>query len=118
MPDETRAARSKEPKPQVENWGTALLEGNQKAVARWTETVLALTQEIAAFTQHRLQEDMETWLALAACRNPEQAIECQQRFVAKASQEYSDEITKLGRMVTSLGWEGVSGAYQGPKAAH
>jgi hypothetical protein len=67
--------------------------------------------------QHRFQEDMDTLLALAACRNPAQAIEHQQRFVAKASQEYTDEIAKLGRMVTSLGWEGISGVYQPPKAA-
>jgi hypothetical protein len=117
MPDETKAAQSREPKPQAENWGVTLMEGNQKAVARWTETLLALTQEIASFTQHRFQEDMDTLLALAACRNPAQAIEHQQRFVAKASQEYTDEIAKLGQMVTRLGWEGISGVYQPPKAA-
>jgi hypothetical protein len=111
MPDETKAAESKELKPQAENWGAALIEGNQKAVARWMETLLALTQEITSFTQHRLQEDMDTLFALAACRNPTEALERQQRAVAKASQEYTDEIAKLGRMVTSLGWEGISGAY-------
>jgi hypothetical protein len=114
---ETKTAQSKEPKPQAENWGAALIEGNQKAVARWMETLLALTQEITSFTQHRLQEDMDTLFALGGCRNPAQAIEHQQRFVAKASQEYTDEIAKLGRMVTSLGWQGVSEPYQPPKAA-
>jgi hypothetical protein len=116
MPDETKAAESKEPKPQAEIWGAAI-EGNQKAVARWMETLLTLTQEITSFTQHRLQEDMDTLFALAACRNAAEAFEHQQRFVAKASQEYTDEIARLGRMVTGLGWEGISGVYQPPKAA-
>ena len=112
MPDETKAAQSKELKPQAENWSAALIEGNRDTLARWVETLLALTQEITSFTQHRL----DTLFAVAACRNPAQAIEHQQRFVAKASEEYIDEITKLGRMVMRLGWEGVSGMHQPPKA--
>jgi hypothetical protein len=116
MPDETKPAQSKEGALQVENWGVTLIEGNQKAVARWMETLLALTQEITSFTQHRLQEDMDTLFALAVCRKAAEALEHHQRFVAKASQEYTDEIAKLGRMVTSVGWEGISGVYQPPKA--
>ncbi len=114
MPDETKA-QSREPNPQAEFWGAALVEGNHNAVGRWMETLLAMTQEITSFTQHRFQEDMDALFALAACRNPAQAIEQQQRFVAKASQEYTDEITKLGRMVMRFGWEEVS--HQPSKAA-
>jgi hypothetical protein len=116
MPDETKAAQSREPMPQVENLGVALIQGNHDAVARWMDTLLALTQEITSFTQHRFQEDMDSLFTLAACRNPAQAIEHQQRFVAKASQEYTDEITKLGRMMMRFGWEGGSGVHQ-PKTA-
>jgi hypothetical protein len=77
--------------------------------------LLALTQEITTFTQHRFQEDIGGFIALASCRNAAQAFEHQQRFIAKASQEYADEVAKLGRMVTSLGWEGISDVYQPPK---
>jgi Phasin protein len=117
MPDETKAAQSREPAPQLQNLGAALIEGNHNAVARWMETLLALTQEITSFTQHRFQEDMDSLFALAACRNPAQAMEYQQRFVAKATQEYTDEITRLGRMVMRVGWEGVWGVHQPPKTA-
>jgi Phasin protein len=117
MPDETSAAQSKEPRLQPTNFGAALIEGNQTVVARWMETLLTLTQEMTSFTQHRFQENMDTLFALAACRNPAEATEQQQRFVANACQEYTDEIAKLGGMVTSLGWEGCSWVYQPPKAA-
>jgi thioesterase domain-containing protein len=117
MSIDTKVAQSKERKPQAKNLDSALIEGNRQAVARWMETLLALTQEITSFTQHRFQEDMDTLLVFAACRSPAQALEHQQRYFSKASQEYTDEIAKLGRMVTSLGCEGISGVYQPPKAA-
>src|SRR5262244_228103 len=98
MSNATKVTQLKEPEAQTKNFGAALIESNQEAVARWMETLLALTQEITSFTQHRLSEDIDIFFALAACRNPAQAIEHQQRFVAKASHEYTDEIAKLGRM--------------------
>lgn len=66
MPDDTKAARLKEPRPQVENLGAALIEGNHNAVAHCMETLLALTQEITSFTQHRFREDMDSLFTLAA----------------------------------------------------
>lgn len=117
MANEMKVARSKMSKPQAKSLSAELIEGNQKAVAYWMETLLALTQEITSFTQHRFQDSMDAMFALAACRNATQAVEHQQRFIAKASQEYTDEIAKLGRMVTSLGREGIPGMYQPPKAA-
>ena len=117
MSNGMKVARSKESKPQAKSLGSELIEGNQKAVARWMEALLALTQEITSFTQHRVQDNMDALFALAACRNATQAVEHQQRFIAKASQEYTDEMAKLGRMVTSLGREGIAGMYQPPKAA-
>jgi len=103
MPDETKVVRPRPSKPrEAESWNGAL--ASQQAVVRWTQAVFALTQEITEFTQHRLQEDMAAWFELAACRSGEQAMECQQRFASKAAQQYSDEITKLTRMVTSLAW--------------
>ena len=108
MPDETKAVRPSQLKAQAEDWGRAAMDGNQQAVARWTQALFALTQEIAGFTQHRLQEDMTAWFALTSCRSPEQAVECQQRFVAKATQEYSDEIAKLTHLMSDLRWDALS----------
>jgi phasin protein len=62
-----------------------LLEANQLAFARWLNGVNALSQEIAQFTQGRLQEDMAAWSTLASCSSPEAAFECQQRLAEKAT---------------------------------
>ena len=117
MPDDTKAARLKEPEPQAENWGAALIEGNQKAFTRWMDTFLSLSQEITSFTQHRFQEDLDTLFALAACRNAAEAFERQQHAVARAFQEYTGEIAKFGPMVTHLVWEGMSGLNHPRKAS-
>jgi len=72
----------------------------------------ALSREIAQFTQVRLQEDMAAWSTLATCRSPEQAMDCQHRFVAKMSDQYSAEIAKLSRMMMNIAGQGLSFAQQ------
>jgi phasin protein len=70
-------------------------ERNQQAFARWLEGMFALSLEITQFTQLRLQEDIATWLTLATCHSPEQALDCQQRFVARISDQYSAEFQAI-----------------------
>lgn len=85
-----------------------LLEANGRAFARWFNGMNALSQEIAQFTQGRLQEDMAAWSALTRCNKPEDAFECQRRFAEKATVGYAAEGTKLWHMMMSLaneGWE-------------
>jgi hypothetical protein len=84
-----------------------LLEANQRGFARWLNGVNALSQEIAQFTQGRLQEDMAAWLTLASCNSPETVFECQRRFAEKAIAGYTAEVTKLSQMMTSLANEGL-----------
>jgi len=79
-----------------------LLEANQQPFARWLNGVNALSQEIAQFTQSRLQEDMAAWSTLASCSSPEAAFECQRRFAEKATAGYVAEVTKLSQMMMSL----------------
>jgi hypothetical protein len=88
------------------NYGV-LLEANQLAFARWLNGVNALSQEIAQFTQSRLQEDMAAWSALASCNSPESAFECQRRFAEKATAGYVAEVAKLSQMMMSLASEGL-----------
>jgi Phasin protein len=85
-----------------------LLEANGRAFARWFNGMNALSQEIAQFTQSRLQEDMAAWSTLTRCNSPEDAFECQRRFAEKATAGYAAEVTKLSQMMMSLaseGWE-------------
>ena len=51
-----------------------LLEANGRAFARWFNGMNALSQEIAQFTQNRLQEDMAAWSTAATIpRTPSNA---------------------------------------------
>jgi phasin family protein len=85
-----------------------LLESNQRAFAHWFQGMNALSQEIAQFTQSRLQEDIAAWSTLASCNSPEAALECQRRFAAKATAGYVAEVTKLSQMMMSLASEGLA----------
>ncbi len=81
---------------------TALFEGNQRAYTRILDGMFKISQEIAQFTQNRLQEDMAAWATLAACRDPREAVDCQRRFAEKATQQYADEINKLSHMMMTV----------------
>jgi hypothetical protein len=84
-----------------------LLEANQLAFARWLNGVNVLSQEIAQFTQTRLQEDMAAWSTLASCSSPEDAFECQRRLAERATAGYVAEVTKLSQMMMNLAGEGL-----------
>ena len=84
-----------------------LAEANQRAFAHWLNGVNTLSQEIAQFTQNRLQEDMAAWSTLASCSNPADAFECQQRLAQKATAGYMAEVAKLSQMMASLAREGL-----------
>lgn len=85
-----------------------LFEANQRAFARWFQGISALSQEITQFTQSRLQEDMAAWSTLARCKSPEDAFECQRHFAEKATSQYSEEITKLSRLMAGLATDGLA----------
>ena len=118
MPDDSTSAlspaKSKHPNDLPTGTYARMLEGNQHAFARWLEGMLALSQEITQFTQVRLQEDMAAWSTLAACNNPEQAFECQRRFAAKMSSQYSEEIAKLSKMMVNIAGDGLASLQQRP----
>jgi phasin family protein len=90
---------------------------SSKAIsARWLQGMFALSHEITQFTQGRLQEDMAAWSALATCRNPEEAIDCQRRFAAKATEQYAEEIGKLSQMMVGMTAAGHAPLQQQPHA--
>lgn len=75
-------------------------EVNQRAATQWFQTISDLSQEMARFAQVRFQEDVVAWTALFACHKPEEMMECQRRFTAKAAEQYGEEIDKLSRILT------------------
>jgi len=84
-----------------------LLEANQRAFAHWFHGMTVLSQEIAQFTQSRLQEDIAAWSMLASCTNPADVLDCQRRFAQKATAVYTEEVAKLSQMMMSLAQEGL-----------
>jgi Phasin protein len=115
MPDDTKALRQPKPFPESLMPGyAAFLGGGPQTFAHWMQAMFAVSQEVARFTQGRVQEDLAAWQALASCRSLEDAATCQQRFAAKAIEDYSDEITKLSQMMMKVATEGLSAAQQRP----
>ncbi len=106
--------------PPTSGWSpnyALLLEANQRAFGRWLNGMNALSQEMAQFTQSRLQEDIAAWSTLASCNSPEAAFECQRRFAEKATAGYVAEVTKLSQMMMSLASEGLESRQRGADAA-
>jgi hypothetical protein len=81
---------------------TLFFEVNQQATTQWLQTISELSQEIAQFAQTRFQEDAAAWVSLLACHKPEEVMECQRRFTAKAAEQYGEEIDKLSRIMTRV----------------
>ena len=73
----------------------------------WFRGVGILSGEMTRFMQDRVSEDMAAWSALAACKTPEEAIECQRRFAEKATARYAEEIATLSRLMLDLATEGL-----------
>jgi hypothetical protein len=96
---------------------TALINGTQTAMARWMESLVQLSQEIARFTQTRWQEDIANWQTLATCNTPQQLIDCQQKYSAKVTEEYAEEISKLSQMIMTAAGQSFASVQQAQRAA-
>jgi hypothetical protein len=83
---------------------------NQNALERWVQAMIEISQEIAQFTQARLEEDVAAWVRFAGCRSPDEALECQQHFLERASGQYLMESNRLSQMIAGLTSAGASPA--------
>ena len=87
----------------------------QEGIERWTRGMSAFATEMTSFLQARLQSDMEAWTKLAACRSPDEALECHQRFAEQAMTDYLDAFGRLSQL--TMGTANVSpSAPQQPRA--
>lgn len=115
MPEGSKASEQRTstlPTNGINPFYMALLEGNQRAYTRMLDGMFKISQEIAQFTQNRLQEDLAAWATLAACRDPREAMDTQRRFAEKAAQQYADEINKLSRMMMNVTGDSLSSLQQ------
>ncbi len=105
-----KGVRSARPKAALEGPASGygfLFEANQQAFARWFNGITTLSGEVTQFIQRRLQDDMAGWSALASCRTPEEAFECQRRFAERATAHYAEEVTRLSQLMMRLATEGL-----------
>jgi hypothetical protein len=97
-----------ESSPSVEASAPMMAAGGQ-VMGQWLSGMTELSQEIARFTQQRLQEDAEAWMRLASCRSVEEAFACQQHFAETAMKQYFDEATRLSQLFAGLAsWPGAA----------
>jgi hypothetical protein len=99
MLDATNTTQQRQ--PQTGAWATTLsdvLDGNKRALVQWLEGTQAFSDEVSDVTQARMLLTMEAWSALLACRSPEQVVEHQRRFMAKAMERCAKELTSLSQL--------------------
>ena len=96
---------------QAEAWATTLsdlIDGNKQALVRWFRGTEALSDETLALARARMLLAMEAWSALLACRSPEQVVQQQRRFMAKAMERCADELTSLSQLAARTASNGQS----------
>ena len=72
-----------------------LLEGWARCNTAVLEGAVELALEIVAFTQARVQADIDAWKALTDCRSPSDFLDYQKAISEKATAQYLDEASKI-----------------------
>jgi len=85
------------------------IESYNEALANWVQSsdrvlknAAELSHDIISFSRTRLQTDLDTWQAVASCRNANDLLECQRQFAQKAGSQCLDQAGKLASRVTTL----------------
>ena len=119
MPDQTHPKkdlpRAAFPEP-AKGWDgqfASLLAVNERAFRSWARGISAFTEEMTRFTEERLREEGAAWQVLATCRSPIDALECQRRFAAKATEQYLAEAGKLSEIAMTLASESLAALQSG-----
>ncbi len=73
------------------------------AAEQWFHAMMEVSQEITKFTQTRLQEDATAGFAFLGCKTPSESLECQQRFIERAVEQYQTEMVRLAQIVGLAG---------------
>jgi len=79
-----------------------MVEMNRRAFECWARGMSTLSHDMAQFMQSRLLDDSTMWEKLATCRDPADAFECQSKFAAKASADYTEAAQKFSRLMSEI----------------
>jgi hypothetical protein len=85
------------------------IQGCASACAGWQ-------QETARFVDVRLAENQRAWAALLSSRDLAGVLKVQQEWGLKAATDYTQEATRVARLVTTLSLTGTTPAVQSTAA--
>jgi hypothetical protein len=91
--------------PTVTTWMQAI-DGYQVCL----QACMGWQEELARFTDLRLAGNRRTWEALMSSRDVAGALKIQQDWAVQAANDYTEEATRLARLVTSLSLTGTTPA--------
>ncbi len=94
--------------PAVTTWMMQATDGCQA----YLEACIGWQQELARFADVRLAGNRRTWEALMSSRDVAGALKIQQDWAVQAANDYTEEATRLARLVTSLSLTGTTPAVQ------
>jgi len=77
-----------------------LVDGNKRTLTQWLQGMQAFSAEVSSCAQARMLLGMEAWSELLSCRSPEQVVEHQRRFAAKAMGRCAEELTAFSQLGT------------------
>lgn len=93
-------------------------EATDPAVTTWMQAVdgyqtclqacIGWQQELARFADVRLAGNRRAWEALMSTRDVAGALKIQQDWAVQAANDYTEEATRLSRLVTSLSLTGTT----------
>ena len=101
MPDATGTTQQHQA-ARTAAWATTVSD-LKRALEQWFQGMQTCSDEISRFVQARALLTMEAWSALRACRSPEQMVEHQRHFTAKAMEQCAKELTSLSQLALRMG---------------
>jgi hypothetical protein len=94
--------------PSVTTWLVQAADGCQACV----EACVGWQQEMARFADLRLTGNRRTWEALLSSRDLAGTLKVQQEWAVQAATDYTEEATRLARLLSSLSLTGATPAVQ------
>ena len=119
MPEDVSGAKE----PKVVAWTKAWSAGfeptygmNRRAFENWARGMARFSSDMARFMQSRLLEESAMWEKLATCRDIGDAVDCERRFIAKASSDYTEAAQKFSHLMLEIASNVGQGLTHQPKA--
>lgn len=87
----------------------AMMAVNPVATKAWLDVM----SESAQFVTHRLQQDLDAQKAMLACKSPTELLQVQSEFFKTAMEQYTEEATRLYKMMSKASEDTIEGARSG-----